>query len=167
MRRTFAVTLLALAACSSVIVTPGPSDEGAYLDEGATAEEVDGLLVQCGNELDANYYWMVQDEGPSKMYIMPVVCVGPLTTTGFDLEDAEPTDGRFGFPAWDAEIKDLCAEACLAEHEPATGQTPTCELDAFSPNLAWGEWQPGEGTNCDSTIAPRLVPGRDFTGALP
>jgi hypothetical protein len=59
MRRTLVVALLAVAACSSVIVTPGPSDEGAYLDEGATAEEVDGLLVQCGNELDANYYWMV------------------------------------------------------------------------------------------------------------
>lgn len=127
-----------------------------FSDE-AAGEDIEGVLVQCGNDLDTNYYWLWQDDGPSKMYVMPVICVGSLDTPGFAVADAELTDDGYVFPDWDAEIRSQCIDACFDAHDPTTEQMPVCGAVSFSPNQAWGNWHPDDGPNCDSTVPPRVA----------
>lgn len=150
---------LGLLGCSDTQSSPGPTEEGQYSDE-APGDEIEGVLIQCGNTLDTNYYWHQQDSGPSKVYVMPVICVGSIDTPGFSVEDAEPQgDGYYGFPSWDEEISAQCEAACLAAHDAMIEQLPVCDLAAFTPNLAAFDWEPELGPNCDSTVLPSIWHG--------
>lgn len=150
---------LGLLACSSTQPSAGPTEEGQYSDE-APGEDIEGVLIQCGNALEANYYWHPQDTGPSKVFVMPVICVGSIDTPGFSVEDAEPQGDGYAFPAWDEEIREQCVAACLAAHDATTDQVPVCELSAFTPNFAAFDWEPDLGPNCDSTVLPSIWHGR-------
>lgn len=132
-----------------------------YSDE--VGEDVDGVLVQCGNMFESNHYWRVQPDGPDQVHLMPVICVGELDTPGFELESAEPVDGKYQFPEWDTEIRAQCVAGCTAAHDARTNQTAVCIADNFDPNFAWGDWQPSDGPNCDSTVLPNVQaePGLD------
>lgn len=137
--------------CSTIDGEVQPSEEGMYADE--VGVEVDGVLVSCGNLDDANYFWSTDDEGPLRILRMPVVCMGPLTTPGFELDDAVPVEDGWQFPSWNTAIADRCAMACLDAHDPETQETPVCETANFTPNPVWDlEWDPSQGPNCDSTV---------------
>jgi hypothetical protein len=161
MRRLRLASALPLLACSTVQPGPGPGEDGMYSDE--VGIEVDGVLVQCGNMLDANCYWTMQSDGPDQVRIMPIICVGSVDTPGFELESAELVDGRYQFPEWEAEIRAQCAAGCMAAHDPNTDQTPVCVEENFAPNATWGDWVPMDGPNCDSTVLPSVQsePGLD------
>ncbi|NJK31170.1 MAG: hypothetical protein HC927_01460 [Deltaproteobacteria bacterium] len=149
--------MLALLDCSNAVSSGGPSEEGMFSDE-AGSDDVEGVLVRCGNELEANYYWIWQDDGPSRVFIMPVICVGDSDTPGFEVDDAEPWgDGFFHFPAWDEQIRTQCADACLAAHDPSTEQEPVCDEGPFVMNVAALDWHPEDGPNCDSTVLPLVA----------
>lgn len=150
-----------LLGCSTVEPGPGPGEEGMYSDE--AGEDVDGVLVQCGNLLEANYYWTAQPDGPERVHLMPVICVGSLDTPEFDLDSAQPVDGKYQFPDWEAEIRAQCAAGCMDAHQADTDQTPVCIEDNFTPNFTWGDWAPSDGPNCDSTVLPNVQsePGLD------
>ncbi len=121
--------------------------------------EVEGVLVECGNLLDVNYYWRAQPAGPDQVHRMPVICIGSQDTPGFDLGDVELVADRYHFPDWEPEIRAQCAAGCLAAHDPGTNQTPICVEENFDPNLVWGDWTPSEGPNCDSTVLPNVQAG--------
>lgn len=132
-----------------------------YSDE--IGEDIDGVLVQCGNMLDANYYWKAQPDGPDQVRVMPVICIGTLDTPEFDLESAQLVGGRYEFPEWEADIQAQCAAGCMDAHDADTDETPVCTAESFTPNAAWGDWAPTDGPNCDSTVLPSVQskPGFD------
>lgn len=140
-----------MLGCSTIDGEVQPSEEGMYADE--VGVEVDGVLVRCGNLDEANAYWQMGDEGPHRVRLMPVVCMGPATTEGFDLADAVAIAGGYQFPSWDPEVAARCAMACLDAHDPDIAETPVCEVDNFTPNVVWDEaWEPSQPGNCDSTV---------------
>jgi hypothetical protein len=141
----------AVALGCSTVGGPDPSEEGKCSDD--VQVEVDGVLVQCGNLDESNVYYVLGDEGPMPFRRMPVVCMGPQTTPDFDLDDVELTNEGYGFPTWTTEIQASCSSACLAAHDADTDLMPICVEDTFFPNFVWGEWQPAEGPNCDSTLS--------------
>jgi hypothetical protein len=154
--RTLATALVMLLGCSSVDGESQFGEEGMLADE--VGVEVDGVLVRCGNFDEENAYWQFDDQGPHRIRLMPVVCMGPATTPGFDLADAVPFDGGHHFPDWDEAIAERCEMACLEAHDPETGEMPVCELENFTPNIVWDKnWTPGEGAQCDSTVLALVV----------
>jgi hypothetical protein len=127
----------------------------------------DGIYINCLNENYSNSWWQVGPGGvPVQLYgVAPEerplnACIGPANMgVDFDLvADWDP--GVDGYPAFDAEIRELCTTRCSLAHNNATGATKICKNENWSGH-AVREWDydPAEkGGNCDvSEVHPNII----------
>jgi hypothetical protein len=93
----------------------------------------DDVYITCLNNNYLNSWW---DFGPGGVPIKlfgayperPLnACIGSANMgEDFDLV-ADWDQGAYGYPAFDAEIRELCTERCSQAHQIATGKTKVCE----------------------------------------
>jgi hypothetical protein len=128
----FAATFALLsAACFDDFQTTGDSDDG-------TGGDTDGVYINCLNENYLNSWWTIGPDGvPMKLFgahpERPLnACIGPANMgADFDLV-ADWDQGAYGYPVFDAEIRELCTERCSHAHKNETGETKVCEDENWS-----------------------------------
>jgi hypothetical protein len=135
-------------------------------DGGETGEPFDGVYITCLNNNYSNSWWDFGPDGiPVKLFgaypERPLnTCIGP-TNMGMDFDLVADWDqAAYGYPAFDAEIRELCTERCSSAHQIATSKKKVCEDDLWSGHgVIEAYYNPAQnGGNCDvSEVSPNII----------
>jgi hypothetical protein len=135
-------------------------------DGSGTGGDPDGVYINCLNENYSNFWWQLGPDGvPVKHFgadpERPLnACIGP-DNMGVDFDVVADWDpGADGYPAFDAEIRELCSKRCSLAHKSNTGQTKLCEDENWSGHgVVEIDYDPAaNGGNCEvSEVHPSII----------
>jgi hypothetical protein len=155
------ITIFSGACFDDIQITGDGDDTGGKVDP-----DLDGVYIHCLNENYSNSWWQFGPDGVLLKLFgaypeRPLnACIGPANMgVDFDLV-ADWDKGAYGYPAFDAQIRELCTKRCGVAHNIATGQTKVCEDENWSGHAAVEVgYDPAEvGATCEvSVVNPNII----------